>query len=390
MATPINDNIYKNIVSNNFMNSIKNTSVNKLPSNVINNTSSNANLTTNLNKLPSNVINNASSNAILTTNLNKLPSNVINNNANLTTNLNKLPSNVINTNTNLTTNLNKLPSNVINNNVINDNLPLTLKQKLNNIPTKYDPNRSTLSLFNAKVKDIGSTVSNISKVFVDTGAEVATIGIKTGENAAKIEAIAAANASADLAETAADIAKSKLPGLIDNVKNVTKVVTEGIGEVNNVIDNTKLEMKETLIKEQIAIMMESHPELTEEQARIKLEEDERLEKEEFETTQQLELEKANVAAMEKKAEALETASEAKIVAATGGSNKSPKKRNKTLKNIQKGGKMAAKRTQKSIKEFLKPSITSSSVLKLIKGGKRFSKKRKYNSGNKGQGSKRRR
>jgi hypothetical protein len=56
------------------------------------------------------------------------------------------------------------------------------------------------------------------------------------------------------------------------------------------------------------------------------------------------------------------------------------RRGSTLKNIQKGGKMAAKRTQKSINDFLKPSITSSSILKLIKGGKRSIKKRRYKYG----------
>jgi hypothetical protein len=282
-----------------------------------------------------------------------------------------------------------LPSNDINNNNNNNNLPLTLKQKLNNIPIKYDPNRSTLSIFNAKVKDIGTTISSISKVFVDTGAEVATIGIKTGENAAKIEGIAAANASADLADTAANIAKTKLPGLIGNVKDVTKVITEGIGEVNNVIDNTKLEMKEALIKEQIAIMMKSQPELTEEQARMKLEEDEKLKKEEVKRETQVELEKSNIAAMAKKADALEAVAEAKILAATGGSNKGSKKRN-TLKNIQKGGKMSARRSQKSIRDFLKPTITSSSILKMMRSCKKSVKKRKYNYANKALRSKRRR
>jgi hypothetical protein len=385
MATPINDNIYKNIVSNNFMNSTKNASVNKLPSNAnlttnLNNLASNANLpSSNLNKLPSNA-NLPSSNANLPSSNANLPSS----NANLPSSNANLPS----SNANLT-NLNKLPSNDINNNNNNNNLPLTLKQKLNNIPIKYDPNRSTLSIFNAKVKDIGTTISSISKVFVDTGAEVATIGIKTGENAAKIEGIAAANASADLADTAANIAKTKLPGLIGNVKDVTKVITEGIGEVNNVIDNTKLEMKEALIKEQIAIMMKSQPELTEEQARMKLEEDEKLKKEEVKRETQVELEKSNIAAMAKKADALEAVAEAKILAATGGSNKGSKKRN-TLKNIQKGGKMSARRSQKSIRDFLKPTITSSSILKMMRSCKKSVKKRKYNYANKALRSKRRR
>jgi hypothetical protein len=286
--------------------------------------------------------------------------------------------NTIDNYTNSTNNLNKLPSNAIDN-YTNSNTYLTLKEKLDRIPTDYDPNRSSLSIFKDTVKNIGSSVSNVSEVLVETGAEVASIGIKNGTNAAKMEGLAAANASADLAQTAANVAKTKFPDLINNVKDVTKVVTEGVGQVNNVIDNTILETKENLIKEQIAIMMASHPGLTEKQAGFELEENERLEKEAVERTQQLELEKAKAEAITKKAEALETASQAKIVAATGGSNKGPKKRN-TLKSIQKGGKMSARRTQKSIKDFLKPSITSSSILKMIKGGKRSVKKRKYNSG----------
>jgi hypothetical protein len=304
--------------------------------------------------------------------------NTIDNYTNSTNNLNKLPSNAIDNYTNSTNNLNKLPSNAIDN-YTNSNTYLTLKEKLDRIPTDYDPNRSSLSIFKDTVKNIGSSVSNVSEVLVETGAEVASIGIKNGTNAAKMEGLAAANASADLAQTAANVAKTKFPDLINNVKDVTKVVTEGVGQVNNVIDNTILETKENLIKEQIAIMMASHPGLTEKQAGFELEENERLEKEAVERTQQLELEKAKAEAITKKAEALETASQAKIVAATGGSNKGPKKRN-TLKSIQKGGKMSARRTQKSIKDFLKPSITSSSILKMIKGGKRSVKKRKYNSG----------
>ena len=266
-----------------------------------------------------------------------------------------------------------------------DNSFLTLKEKLDRIPIDYEPNRSTFSIFKDTVKNIGSSVSNVSEVLVETGAEVASIGIKNGTNAAKMEGIAVTNASADLAKTAANVAKTKIPDFINNVKDVTKVVTEGVGEVNNVIDNTILETKEELIKQQIATMMTARAGLTEEQARIKLEENKRLEKEEAERVQEMELEKAKVEAKEaeakaiiKKADALETASEAKIVAATGGSTKGSKKRI-NLKNIQKGGKMSARRTQKSIKEFLKPSITSSSVLKMIKGGKISVKKRKYNS-----------
>jgi hypothetical protein len=296
--------------------------------------------------------------------------------------LNKIDSNIINSYANSTNNLNalnKVESNTINNNA---NLDITLREKLNNLDTKYDPNRSTVNVFKDIIKDISANISNVSEIFVTAGAEAATQGIKSGTNIVKMQGIAATNASADLAKTATDIAKTKLPDIMHNVKDVTKIVTEGVGEINNVIDTTRLEMKEDLIKERIATMMASHPVLTEEQARIeleeekRLEEEERLKKEETEKVKELELE---LEIEKAKADVLETASEAKIVGATGGSAKGSKKRT-TLKNIQKGGKMSAKRTQKSIDDFLKPSITSSSVLKMIKGGKISIKKRKYNSG----------
>ena len=253
----------------------------------------------------------------------------------------------------------------------NNNKELTLEEKLYSLPTDYDPNRTNFSIFNDAVKNVGSTVAEVSKVFVDTGAEVTTMGIKTGENAAKMEGIAAANVSVDLAATAADIAKTKLPGFFENVKEATKVVTEGIGEVNNVIDTTTLEMEEASINAQIATMMASRPGLTEEEARRELEEAERLEreKEEIQRIQQFELEKAKIEVEGK-------VKDKDDVSLKGGSNK----KQSTLKNIQKGGKMAAKRTQKSIHDFLKPSITSSSVLKLMKGGKKSAKRRRYNYG----------
>lgn len=304
---------------------------------------------------------------------NNLHSNTIDNYSN-----SKIINSYVNSPNNLNA-LNKIDSNTINNNA---NLDITLREKLNNIDTKYDPNRSTINVFKDIIKDISANISNVSEIFVTAGAEAATHGIKTGTNIAKMEGIAVSNASADLAKTATDIAKTKLPDIMDNVKDVTKIVTEGVGEINNVIDTTTLETKEDLIKERIATMMASRPVLTEEQAIIELEEEKRLEeeerfkKEEPERVKELELE---LEIEKAKADVLETASsEAKIVGG-GGSAKGSKKRS-NLKNIQKGGKMSAKRIQKSIKEFLKPSMTSSSVLNMIKGGKISVKKRKYNSG----------
>ena len=55
-----------------------------------------------------------------------------------------------------------------------------------------------------------------------------------------------------------------------------------------------------------------------------------------------------------------------------------------------GGNITIEGVKESIDDFLKPSITSSSVLKMIKGGKISIKKRRYISTNKGHSSKRRR
>jgi hypothetical protein len=305
--------------------------------------------------------------------------------------------------------MNKMASNIIN------NTPISLKDKLKRLASKnHDPSRTNLSDITnlapnldditnlapnldditklvpnlddisklaPKLENIskfahnsGQIISDVSKVFVETGAEVGAIGISTSENAAKVQAITAINALDDLAKSAADIAKNKLPGLIENVKNVTKVVTEGIGEVNNVIDTTTLEMEEVAKNAQISTMMKLRPGLTEEEARNELINKENIEKEEAEKAQQLELENKRIDAKETEAKAREA--EAREAKSGGGIGI---KKN-TLKNIQKGGKMAAKRTQKSIKDFLNSSITSSSILKLIKGGKRSIKRRRYNSG----------
>jgi hypothetical protein len=305
------------------------------------------------------------------TDFNKMASDTINNVANSATdNMNKMASDTINNVANSATdNMNKMASNTI------DNSTMSLADKLkkaSEVNGVYG--RSNLGDITKFAHNIGQSVGEVSKVFVDTSAEVASIGINTSGNALEIEATATVNEANKLSQIAADIAKTKLPGIINNVKDVTKVVTEGIGEVNNVIENTTLEMKEASIKAQIATMMAARPDLTEEQARRELEETERLEKEEAERVERLELEKAKVEAKEAEAKAKEAEAKAKEASLSGG------RRNKgTLKNIQKGGKMAAKRTQKSINDFLKPSITSSSVLKMIKGGKRSIKKRKYNS-----------
>ena len=279
--------------------------------------------------------------------------------------------NVTNSATNNIDNMSKMASTTI------DNSTMSLADKLKKASSVNGVSgRSNLGDITKFAHNIGQSVGDVSKVFVDTSAEVASIGINTSGNALEIEATATVNEANKLSQIAADIAKTKLPGIINNVKDVTKVVTEGIGEINNVIETTTLEMKEASTKAQIATMIASRPGLTEEQARRELEETERLEKEEAERVEQLELEKAKIEAKEAEAKAKEAEAKASL---SGGSNKKSKNQS-TLKNIQKGGKMAAKRTQKSINDFLKPSITSSSILKMVKGGKKSAKKRRYNHG----------
>jgi hypothetical protein len=362
------NNVYK---MNKIINDTKNMDLNKMASNTIDNYANSA--TNSMNNMTSNTIDN----------MNKMASNTIDNVANSTTNtidnMNKVASNTIdnvaNSTTNTIDNMNKVASNTIDN-----SSTMTLADKLKKASAiNGASDRSNLGDITKFAHNIGQSVGEVSKVFVDTSAEVASIGINTSGNALEIEATATVNEANKLSQIAADLAKTKLPGIINNVKDVTKVVTEGIGEVNNVIENTTLEMKEASIKAQIATMMAARPDLTEEQARRELEETERLEKEEIERVERLELEKAKIEAKEAESKAKEAEAKAKEASLSGGSNKRQKNKS-TLKNIQKGGKMAAKRTQKSINDFLKPSITSSSVLKMMRGGKKSAKRRRYNYG----------
>jgi hypothetical protein len=348
----IND-VYK---MNKMINDTKNMDLNKMASNTIDNYANSA--TNNMNKMASNTIDNYANSA--TNNMNNMTSNTINN--------------VANSSTNTIDNMNKMASNTIDN-----SSTMSLADKLKQASAANGvSDRSNLGDITKFAHNIGQSVGEVSKVFVDTSAEVASIGINTSGNALEIEATATVTEADKLSQIAADLAKTKLPGIINNVKDVTKVITEGIGEVNNVIENTTLEMKEASIKAQIATMMAARPDLTEEQARRELEETERLEKEEAKRVEQLELEKAKIETKEAEAKAKEAEAKAKEASLTGGSNKKSKNKS-TLKNIQKGGKMAAKRTQKSINDFLKPSITSSSILKMVKGGKKSAKRRRYNS-----------
>jgi hypothetical protein len=424
MATPINDNINKNIVNNKFSNVIKNKLpfktnnyvnqpppaaiiLNKNNSNIIDNYANQQQPVTTLNKNNSNIIDNYANQQQPVTTLNKNNSNIIDNYANppQPVTLNKNNSNIIDNYANQqqpVTTLNNKDSNIINNNVDLSGAN-TLDEKLNNMATDNDPNRSTLNTFRDTIKSIGASVNDVSELLVTTGAEIATIGIKGTTNTARMEGIAASNAATDLlqtasyiaktklpdildnvkevAETAINIAKTKLPDLIRNIKDVSKIIAEGVGEINNIINITKLEIKEGLLKDQVAMMLASNPGLTEEQAKVKLEEEEKIKEEETKRVQELELEKTKAEAISKQAEALEIASQAKIAAASGGSVKQLNQRT-SLKNIQKGGKMSATRTQKSIRDFLKPSITSSTILKIIKGRRKSIKKRRDNCSNK--------
>jgi len=54
----------------------------------------------------------------------------------------------------------------------------------------------------------------------------------------------------------------------------------------------------------------------------------------------------------------------------------------SLKHIQKGGRLAAKRTRKSINEFLNSSVTSSYIYDMVQNGGKIKSKRKRSNENK--------
>ena len=326
------------------------------------------------NKMASNTIDSYANSA--TNNMNKLASNTIDNFGNSETKTSDNTETDIKPKPNTETNIKPKPNTETKPNTnTSDTSSMSLADKLkkaaaiNAASETGTSERSSIGIgdITKYAHNIGKSVGDVSKVFVDTSAEIASIGINATGSMVEVEATATANEANKISGIAADIAKTKLPGIFNNIKDVTKVVAQGIGEVSNVIKNTTIEVKEASKKAQIDTMMTSRPGLTEEQARKELEDAERLEKEkeELQKIQQFELEKAKIAGQCK--------AERKFMLGGGG-------RGSTLKNIQKGGKMAAKRTQKSINDFLKPSVTSSSILKLIKGGKRSIKKRRSNYG----------
>lgn len=252
-----------------------------------------------------------------------------------------------------------------------------LTNRLNKIHVDGDdPNRTTQGVVIGAMNDVESVINEITSTFINIIAKISSVGIKSGANAAIADGLAMVYAVDDLVKTGADIIDNQFPVMVDSAGKIAEGYTEGIGKIDTIIKTSILKVKEAAREKKAEIKMASHPELTKEQAKKEVEEDERIEEAKVKREKEMELEMEQAKAVEaeadvtsKKAEAIETAMEAKIIAASGGG-----KRTVNLNHIQKGGKMSAKRTQKSIKDFLKSSTTSSSVLKMIKGGKKGGKK----------------
>jgi hypothetical protein len=316
---------------------------------------------------------------IQTTNILPMPPNTsITNTPIIPTNVPPMPPNTSITNTPTTNNTQAiLPIESDNMKVHTSKEENTLLKQLNAIPVgAQDPNRSTLGVFDDTINSIGDVISDITETVVKTSAKVAAIGTETGAGAAETQGLAAVYAADNLFKTASNVAKDQLPRILDHAKEVAEVYTDGVNRITSIIDTTMYNIKQATKQRKIEILMKDYPELTEEEARKIIIAEEKEKEEMDKREKELELERK-----EAENENLKELNnmEAKIIANKTGGFLGGKKRN-TLKNIQKGGKLSAKRIQKSIKEFLKPSITSSSVLKMIKGGKKTAKKRKYNSG----------
>jgi hypothetical protein len=252
-----------------------------------------------------------------------------------------------------------------------------LINRLNKIPVDgNDPNRTTQGVVIGAMNDFESVINEITSTYINIIAKIASVGIKSGANAAVVDSLAMVYAVDDLVKTGADIIENQFPVMVDSAGKIAEGYTEGMGKIDTIIKTSIIKVKEAAKEKKAEIKMASHPELTKEQAIKEVEEDERIEEENARKEKEMDLEMEKAKAVEaqaevttKKAEAIETAMEAKIIAASGGG-----KRRVDLNHIQKGGRMSARRTQKSIKDFLKPSITASSILKIVKGGKKGVKK----------------
>ncbi len=200
------------------------------------------------------------------------------------------------------------------------------------------------------VDKVINTISNVEAKVIETEAKVATTG-----------AVAVAKAVKNTIDTQGPEFITALQSIINffyKGKNIFKNA-----EVNAEVE--KLKIKQKSDAEQIEVLMETG--LTKEQATEKYDKIE-AKREKKEDT---ELRIAEAAAA--------TAAAIKFAKASGGG------RNMfSLHQIQKGGRQSAKRTKKSINEFLNTSVTSSQILNMIiksEDHKRNTKvKRKINNG----------
>jgi hypothetical protein len=270
--------------------------------------------------------------------------------------------------------MNSLATNVATNALLNKgtNLNSLSVPNMNSLATNSNlnlPEPTTLSETDSLVHGIGKSISDFSNIFVNTGAEIAAAGINNTEVAAKIQAQAGAEAAADLSKTAAKIVEKYGPEAEKNLEiigdKVGKIQNAFFGSFKKASDVAALKTEEEITNTKIQIMMASRPGLTEQEARRELEEEEKKQKEEERRLEEIKIKAEAEAEAKAKAEA-----EAESKKSVGG------KKSMTFKQIQRGGKMAAKRTQKSIKDFLNSSVTSSHILNMVKKGGKRSKRRR--------------
>ncbi len=212
------------------------------------------------------------------------------------------------------------------------------------------PNKKPEGYINQIVTSATDTIANVESQVIGAEAKVATTG-----------AVAVAQAVDDTINTQGPKFMKALQSIINffyKGKNIFKNA-----EANAEVD--KLRIKQQSDAEQIEVLMKTG--LTKDQAKEKYDKIEAKREKKEDTA--LRIEEAAAA----------TAAAIKFAKASGGG------RNMfSLHQIQKGGRQSAKRTKKSINEFLNTSVTSSQILNMIiksDDHKRNTKvKRKINNG----------
>jgi hypothetical protein len=196
-----------------------------------------------------------------------------------------------------------------------------------------------------EAKNSEETVGHVGKLITsatDTIAEVEAQIIGAETKVATIGAVAVAKAAADTINTQG-------PTFMETLRSAINFLYKGKNmfakeKANSEVE--KLKIKEQSDAEQIRVLMETG--LTKAAAKEKYDKIEA--KREKKEDTKLRIEEAAAA----------TAAAIKIAKTTGGGRNII-----TLHQIQKGGRQSAKRTKKSINEFLNTSVTSSQILNMI-------------------------